>query len=138
MSLKIPQRSDTEMPKRVEKLVVMVILILAAGVGSIRYFERPTISQVKPTLEEQSLMNSSGTGQFSIYKINRRLPAGSIIRIWVETYESGNRVDDIAMCEFRLSSPKAGLPLSAVRQDNTITLNIAGEATNQGVDSTVV
>lgn len=85
---------------------------------------RVPVVLVEPTPTERTLLALLDYGEVAKYTITGTLPAGTTVRVWIEAYEFGTRVDDIAACEVSLTSKQRGLSFFHLRDDTEVALAV--------------
>lgn len=113
------------MPKMNKGLLtaVVVILLVCAFLWQRHYAQQPEITYVEPSESEKALA-SVGGGHLSKHQISERLPAGTTIRVWIEAYEFGTRVEDVVAFETQLAKPESNVPFFQVQYGDKVTLGI--------------
>lgn len=115
------------MPRQRRNLIISLVglLLVSLALWRVHLERRQEVTLVEPTQAERALLSLLEYSEFSKYTITSTLPAGTIIRVWIEAYEFGTRVDDIATCEKRLATKQRGLSFFHLRQDTDVALGIA-------------
>ncbi len=102
---------------------VVVMLLVCAFLWQTNYAQQPEIAYIEPSESEKALA-SIGGGHLSKYQISERLPAGTTIRVWIEAYEFGTRVEDVVAFETQLTEPARNVPFFQVQYGDEVALGI--------------
>lgn len=105
-------------------LAVVGLLLVTLALWQVQRGQGPGITMAEPTQAEKTLLSLLEYSEAAKYTITGTLPAGTTIRVWIEAYEFGTRVDDIAACEIYLTAKQRGLSFFHLRRDTEVALAI--------------
>lgn len=117
-------------PRRKLIFALVGLLLVSLALWHVHRERGPEIALGEPTQAEQALLALLEYGETSKYTITTTLPAGTTVRVWIEAYEFGTRVDDVAACEVHLMDKQRGLSFFYLRQDTKFALTIGQPPTS--------
>ncbi len=111
-------------PRRKLIFALVGLLLVSLALWQACRERGPEIAQVEPTQAEKTLLALLDYSEAAKYEIASTLPAGTTLRVWIEAYELGTRVDDIAACEIYVTAKQRGLSFFHLRRDTEVALAI--------------